>query len=91
MGLRRKLMSFNAFYEKIHLACPQETKLSKRMKFMSCTILRKDREDGAGGGFSMLIKTSEIKFKEITFDEGGQLFRSITDAEIYLPEHSLHH
>ncbi|GIY74733.1 hypothetical protein CDAR_66821 [Caerostris darwini] len=34
---------------------------------------RKDREDAVSGELSMLIKTPEIKLREIVLDEGGQL------------------
>ncbi|GIX75614.1 hypothetical protein CDAR_13631 [Caerostris darwini] len=63
MELRRKLMSFNDFYEKrthtIQIACLQDPKLSKIMEFMikGYAILRKVRKDGAGNGLSALIKT----------------------------------
>ncbi|GIX93464.1 hypothetical protein CDAR_408931 [Caerostris darwini] len=52
---------------------------------------RKDREDGVSGGLSMLIKTPEIKLREIVLDEGGQLESSteVQAAEIYLPDHSV--
>ncbi|GFW17444.1 hypothetical protein TNCV_3240741 [Trichonephila clavipes] len=52
---------------KVHIACLQETKLNPnlKLKIKGLTTLRKDRKDRAGGGLVFLVKSADIKFREI--------------------------
>ena len=50
----------------IHIACLQEIKLNKNMKFeiKDYRSIRNDRADRTGGGLAILVKNC-IKFKEV--------------------------
>ncbi|GFV24140.1 uncharacterized protein TNCV_763191 [Trichonephila clavipes] len=53
---------------KVHIACLQETKLKPnlKLKIKGFTTLRKDRKDRSGGGLAFLVKSADIKFREIS-------------------------
>ncbi|UYV61130.1 hypothetical protein LAZ67_1003529 [Cordylochernes scorpioides] len=70
----------------------QETKLNQNLRFniKDYTTLRKDRP-GKFGGLAVLIKTLEIKFKEIAYNQSKPR-ESTTDAqaiEIYLTDKTI--
>ncbi|UYV78935.1 hypothetical protein LAZ67_17000317, partial [Cordylochernes scorpioides] len=55
----------------VHIACLQETKLNHNLRFniKGYTTLRKDISGKFGGGLAVWIKTSEIKFKQIAYNQ----------------------
>ncbi|GFV92990.1 RNA-directed DNA polymerase from mobile element jockey [Trichonephila clavipes] len=76
---------------KVHIACLQETKLNSnlKLKIKGFTTLRKDRKDRAGGGLAFLVKSADIKFREIIlppttdYDENSTEVQAIT---VLLPQ-----
>ncbi|UYV73060.1 hypothetical protein LAZ67_10001713 [Cordylochernes scorpioides] len=70
-----------------------ETKLNPNLRFniKGYTTLRKDRPGKFGGGLAVLIKTLEIKYKEIAYNQSKPR-ESTTEAQaidIYLPEKTI--
>ncbi|UYV68752.1 K02A2.6-like [Cordylochernes scorpioides] len=60
-------------------ASQEETKLNQNLRFniKDYTTLRKDRPGKFGGGLAVLIKTLEIKFKDIAYNQNnGRQFDS---------------
>ncbi|UYV66315.1 hypothetical protein LAZ67_4001301 [Cordylochernes scorpioides] len=77
----------------VHINCPQETKLNQNLRFniKDYTKLRMDRPRKFGGGLAVLIKTLEIKFKEIAYNQSKPR-ESTTEAqaiEIYLTDKTI--
>ncbi|GFU63098.1 hypothetical protein TNCV_4123351 [Trichonephila clavipes] len=76
---------------KVHIACLQETKLNPnlKLKIKGFTTLRKDRKNRAGGGLAFLVKSADIKFREIImppttdYDENSTEVQAIT---VLLPQ-----
>ncbi|UYV71026.1 K02A2.6-like [Cordylochernes scorpioides] len=71
----------------------EETKLNQNLRFniKDYTTLRKDRPGKFGGGLAVLIKTLEIKFKEIAYNQSKPR-ESTTEAqaiEIYLTDETI--
>ncbi|GFX40411.1 hypothetical protein TNCV_4320441 [Trichonephila clavipes] len=68
-GTQRKIEELTEILNvnKIYIACLQETKLNPnlKLKIKGFTTLRKDRKDRAGGGLAFLVKSADIKFREI--------------------------
>ncbi|UYV72558.1 hypothetical protein LAZ67_9003697 [Cordylochernes scorpioides] len=71
-----------------HIICPQETKLNQNLRFniKDYTTLRMDRPGKFGGGLAVLIKTLEIKFKEIAYNQSKprEGTTEVQAIEIYL-------
>ncbi|GFW23601.1 transposable element Tcb2 transposase [Trichonephila clavipes] len=76
---------------KVHIACLQETKLNPnlKLKIKGFTTLRKDRKDRAGGGLAFLIKSADIKFREITLPPTTDYDENSTEVQaiiVLLPQ-----
>ncbi|GFT41801.1 hypothetical protein TNCV_1666651 [Trichonephila clavipes] len=69
-GTQRKIEELTEILNvnKVHIACLQETKLNSnlKLKIKGFTTLRKDRKDRPGGGLAFLVKSADVKFREIT-------------------------
>ncbi|GFV98035.1 hypothetical protein TNCV_4447961 [Trichonephila clavipes] len=87
-GTQRKIEDLTEILNvnKVHIACLQETKLNPnlKLKIKGFTTLRKDRKDRAGGGLAFLVKSADIKFREIImppttdYDENSTEVQAIT-------------
>ncbi|GFY01301.1 reverse transcriptase domain-containing protein [Trichonephila clavipes] len=93
-GTQRKIEELTEILNvnKVHITCLQETKLNPNLKLKIkgfTTTLRKDRKDRPGGGLAFLIKSADIKFREITlppttdYDENSTEVQAIT---VLLPQ-----
>ncbi|GFW72712.1 RNA-directed DNA polymerase from mobile element jockey [Trichonephila clavipes] len=92
-GTQRKIEELTEILNvnKVHIACLQETKLNPnlKLKIKGFTTLRKDRKDRAGGGLAFLVKSADIKFREIImppttdYDENSTEVQAIT---VLLPQ-----
>ncbi|GFV17623.1 reverse transcriptase domain-containing protein [Trichonephila clavipes] len=92
-GTQRKIEELTEILNvnKVHIACLQETKLNPnlKLKIKGFTTLRKDRKDRPGGGLAFLVKSADIKFREITlppttdYDENSTEVQAIT---VLLPQ-----
>ncbi|GFV73581.1 RNA-directed DNA polymerase from mobile element jockey [Trichonephila clavipes] len=92
-GTQRKIEELTEILNvnKVHIACLQETKLNSnlKLKIKGFTTLRKDRKDRAGGGLAFLVKSADIKFREIIlppttdYDENSTEVQAIT---VLLPQ-----
>ncbi|GFW58262.1 hypothetical protein TNCV_2634361 [Trichonephila clavipes] len=87
-GTQRKIEELTEILSvnKVHIACLQETKLNPNLKIKGFTTLRKDRP---GGDLAFLVKSADIKFREITlppttnYDENSTEVQAIT---VLLPQ-----
>ncbi|GFS60771.1 RNA-directed DNA polymerase from mobile element jockey [Trichonephila clavipes] len=92
-GTQRKIEELTEILNvnKVHIACLQATKLNPnlKLKIKGFTTLRKDRKDRPGGGLAFLVKSADIKFREITlppttdYDENSTEVQAIT---VLLPQ-----
>ncbi|GFT01521.1 hypothetical protein TNCV_270241 [Trichonephila clavipes] len=92
-GTQRKIEELTEILNvnKVHIACLQETKLNPnlKLKIKGFTTLRKDRKDRPGGGLAFLVKSADIKFREIIlpptadYDENSTEVQAIT---VLLPQ-----
>ncbi|GFW24066.1 uncharacterized protein TNCV_4951101 [Trichonephila clavipes] len=92
-GTQRKIEELTEILNvnKVHIARLQETKLNSNLKLniKGFTTLRKDRKDRAGGGLAFLVKSTDIKFREIIlppttdYDENSTEVQAIT---VLLPQ-----
>ncbi|GFS88498.1 RNA-directed DNA polymerase from mobile element jockey [Trichonephila clavipes] len=92
-GTQRKIDELTEILNvnKVHIACLQETKLNSnlKLKIKGFTTLRKDRKYRAGGGLAFLVKSADIKFREIIlppttdYDENSTEVQAIT---VLLPQ-----
>ncbi|UYV68766.1 hypothetical protein LAZ67_6000748 [Cordylochernes scorpioides] len=71
----------------------RETKLNQNLRFniKYYTTLRKDRPGKFGGGLAVLIKTLEIKFKEIAYNQSKprEITTETQSIEIYLTDKTI--
>ncbi|GFW14717.1 uncharacterized protein TNCV_1561801 [Trichonephila clavipes] len=79
------------YLSKVHIAYLQETKVNPnpKLKIKGFKTLQNDRKYGPGGGLAFLVKSADIKFREIAlpptkdYDENSTEVQSIT---VVLPQ-----
>ncbi|GFW48630.1 reverse transcriptase domain-containing protein [Trichonephila clavipes] len=92
-GTQRKIEELTEILNvnKVHIACLQETKPNPnlKLKIKGFNTLRKHRKDRPGGVLAFLVKSADIKFREITLppntdcDEDSMEVQAIT---VLLPQ-----
>ncbi|GFV43949.1 RNA-directed DNA polymerase from mobile element jockey [Trichonephila clavipes] len=92
-GTQRKIEELTEILNinKVHIACLQETKLNPNMKLKikGFTTLRKDKKDRPGGGLTFLVKSADIKFREITLPPTTDYDKNSTEVQaiiVLLPQ-----
>ncbi|GFV12552.1 reverse transcriptase domain-containing protein [Trichonephila clavipes] len=78
-GTQRKIEELTEILNvnKIHITCLQETRLNPNLKL-------KIRKDRPGGGLAFLVKSADIKFREITLPPNTDYDENSTERSTYL-------